>query len=92
MAEHPAPCGMATEAGAVTPPAAYAVVIEAGSRNYSACVPDLPGCIATGQTIKEVTARIRRAITIHLEGMRRDGEPIPAPTTRAIEVAADDAA
>lgn len=89
MAEHSAAGGVA---GPVTPTTAYAVVIEAGPRNYSAYVPDLPGCIATGQTIEEITARIRRAIAIHLDGMRRDGDPIPAPTTRVIEVAVEGAA
>ncbi len=84
MEERPAAGGVA--GAAVTPPAAYAVVIEAGPRNYSAYVPDLPGCIATGATVEEVAARIRRAIAIHLAGMRRDGDPIPPPTTRAIEV------
>lgn len=75
----------------MTPPA-YAVIIETGPCNYSAYVPDLPGCIATGQTVEEVTGRIRRAIAIHLESMRRDGDPIPAPTTRVIEIAVESAA
>ena len=59
----------------------YAVVIEWGEHNYSAYVPDLPGCIATGKTVEEVTQLIREAIALHLEGLREDGGPIPEPTT-----------
>ena len=59
----------------------YAVVIEWGEHNYSAYVPDLPGCIATGKTVEEVTQLIREAIALHLEGLREDGDPIPEPTT-----------
>lgn len=55
----------------------YAIVIEKAENNYSAYVPDLPGCIATGATIDEVEAEIREAIEFHLDGMREDGEPIP---------------
>ena len=55
----------------------YAVVIEKGERNYSAYVPDLPGCVATGETRGEVELEIRSAIEFHLEGMREDGLPIP---------------
>jgi predicted RNase H-like HicB family nuclease len=61
----------------------YAVIIEAGARNYSAYVPDLPGCIATGQTVEEVKRLIREGIALHLEGLREDGLPIPEPTTLA---------
>ena len=60
----------------------YAVVIESGRGNFSAYVPDLPGCIATGQTLDEVLSNIRTAAEFHLEGMRQDGLPIPEPTTR----------
>lgn len=75
MAEHQAAGGMAT----VAPPLEYAIVIEAGPPNYSAYVPDLPGCVATGKTIAEVTRRLRKAISMHLAGMREDGQPIPEP-------------
>jgi predicted RNase H-like HicB family nuclease len=61
----------------------YAVVIEKAGGNYSAYVPDLPGCIATGATVEEVEAEIREAIRFHIEGMREDGSPIPEPTTLA---------
>jgi predicted RNase H-like HicB family nuclease len=59
----------------------YAVVFEKAPNNYSAYVPDLPGCVATGDTREEVERNIREAITLHLEGMREDGEPIPEPQT-----------
>ncbi|HMB57922.1 MAG TPA: type II toxin-antitoxin system HicB family antitoxin [Arenimonas sp.] len=68
----------------------YAVVIEDAGANYSAYVPDLPGCIATGATIEEVEHRIRSAIEMHMAGMREDGEPIPPPSSQVeyIDVAA----
>ena len=59
----------------------YAVIIERAKNNYSACVPDLPGCIATGPMPEEVEREIREAIEFHLEGMRLVGERIPEPTT-----------
>jgi predicted RNase H-like HicB family nuclease len=68
----------------------YAIVIENAGTNYSAYVPDLPGCIATGATVAEAEQHIREAIEIHLEGMRADGTPIPVPSSRVeyVEVAA----
>jgi len=60
----------------------YAIVIERAENNYSAYVPDLPGCIATGQTIEEVEQQIREAIEFHLDGMKADGEPIPPPSSQ----------
>jgi predicted RNase H-like HicB family nuclease len=68
----------------------YAVVIENASTNYSAYVPDLPGCVATGQTIKEVEKEIRSAIKFHLEGLKIDGLPVPKPSSAVeyVEVAA----
>jgi predicted RNase H-like HicB family nuclease len=60
----------------------YAVVIEKAEYNYSAYVPDLAGCVATGATIAETEAQIREAIEFHLEGMREDGIPIPAPSSQ----------
>ncbi|MGA2328414.1 MAG: type II toxin-antitoxin system HicB family antitoxin [Bryobacteraceae bacterium] len=59
----------------------YAIVIERGEHNLSAYVPDLPGCITTGRTVKEIERNIREAIELHLEGLREDGEPIPEPHT-----------
>ena len=66
----------------------YAVVIERANGNYSAYVPDLPGCVATGDTIEETEAEIREAILFHLEGMREDGIAIPQPETAVTYVAA----
>jgi predicted RNase H-like HicB family nuclease len=68
----------------------YAVVIEHAGANYSAYVPDLPGCVATGSTVAEAEEAIREAIQFHLEGMREDGTPIPPPSSRVdyVEVAA----
>lgn len=60
----------------------YMVVIEQGPTSYGAYVPDLPGCVAVGDTVEEVTELIREAIEFHLEGLRDAGEPIPEPTTR----------
>jgi predicted RNase H-like HicB family nuclease len=61
----------------------YAAVIETGERNFSAYVPDLPGCVAAGGAPKKVKAEIREAIEFHLEGMREDGLPIPKPSRLA---------
>ena len=68
----------------------FAVVIEQAGSNYSAYVPDLPGCIATGATIKEVENAIREAIRFHIDGMRQDGLPVPSPSSSVgyVEVAA----
>lgn len=68
----------------------YAIVIEKAEGNFSAYVPDLPGCIATGATIEEVEPQIREAIEFHLEGMREDGTPIPSPLSRVeyVDIAA----
>lgn len=55
----------------------YAIVIEKAEDNYSAYVPDLPGCIATGATREEVESEIREAIIFHVEGLREDGLPVP---------------
>lgn len=60
----------------------YAIVIEKAENNYSAYVPDLPGCIATGTTVAETEAQIREAIEFHLEGLREDGLPIPQPSSK----------
>jgi predicted RNase H-like HicB family nuclease len=61
----------------------FLVIIEPGSRNYSAYVPDLPGCIATGKTLEEVKNNMRQAISMHLEGMMEENEPIPTSTSLA---------
>lgn len=68
----------------------YAVVIEKANSNYSAYVPDLPGCIATGATVEEAEREIRTAIEFHLEGLKREGYEIPIPSSSVeyVEVAA----
>ena len=60
----------------------YAIVIEKGESNYAAYVPDLPGCVATGQTVQETEQLLREAIELHLRGMVEDGLPIPEPLSR----------
>ena len=57
----------------------YAVVIEKGDISYGAYVPDLPGCVAVGETLEEVESLIKEAIEFHLEGMQQKGLPIPEP-------------
>ncbi len=68
----------------------YAIVIEKAAENYSAYVPDLPGCVATGATVAEVQQQIREAIAFHLDGLREDGqpEPVAASVVEYVEVAA----
>jgi predicted RNase H-like HicB family nuclease len=68
----------------------YAVVIEKAGKNFSAYVPDLPGCVATGSTVKETEQLIQEAIELHLAGLREDGLPIPQASSQVgyIEVAA----
>ncbi|HVG35036.1 MAG TPA: type II toxin-antitoxin system HicB family antitoxin [Pyrinomonadaceae bacterium] len=59
----------------------YAVIIEEGKNSFGAYVPDLPGCVAVGQTREEVLKLIEEAIEFHLEGLREDGQPIPEPSS-----------
>lgn len=59
----------------------YAVIIEKGTKSYGAYVPDLPGCVAVGETIEEVKILIQEAIKFHLEGMVEDGKTIPQPAS-----------
>ncbi len=59
----------------------YGVVIEKGLNNYSAYVPDLPGCVSTGSTIDEVEKNIKEAISFHIDGLKEDGLTIPDSTT-----------
>ena len=58
----------------------YAVVTERGPSSFGAYVPDLPGCVAVGETEAETRDLIREAIAFHLEGMREDGDSVPAPS------------
>ena len=61
----------------------YAVVIEKAEGNYSAYVPDLHGCVATGDSVKAVEGEIRDAIRFHIDGLKEDGLPVPKPTSIA---------
>lgn len=61
----------------------YAIVIEKAEGNFSAYVPDLPGCVATGPTVEDVAREIRAAIRFHIEGLEADGLPVPAPSSIA---------
>jgi predicted RNase H-like HicB family nuclease len=68
----------------------YAVVIEKATTNFSAYVPDLPGCVATGASLEETEQLIREAIELHVQGMREDGQPVPPASSKVeyVEVAA----
>ena len=68
----------------------YAIVIEKAAENYSAHVPDLPGCVATGGTFEEAAEQIREAIALHLDGLREDGVPVPPPNSHVeyVDIAA----
>ena len=68
----------------------YAVVIEKGPTSYGAYVPDLPGCVAAGDTCEKVVKLIQEAIEFHIEGLKEDGESIPPPSSSIefIDVAA----
>lgn len=67
----------------------YAVVIEKAGDNYSAYVPDLPGCVSSGRTVAETEQNVRQAIAFHLDGMKEDGLPIPIPTAHCEYVEAE---
>jgi len=59
----------------------YAVIIEGELDDYSAYVPDLPGCVSVGDTLEEIKHEIQEAIQFHIEGLREDGLPVPEPST-----------
>lgn len=67
----------------------YAIIIEKGPTSYGAYVPDLPGCVAVGETREEARQLIAEAIEFHLEGLRDDHQPIPEPASEMdyVEVA-----
>ncbi len=70
----------------------YGIVIERAEGNFSAYVPDLPGCAATGATVEETEDQLREAILFHIEGLREDGQPVPQPTSVCDYVDIDPAA
>ena len=59
----------------------YLVVVEKGPTSYGAYVPDLPGCVAAGETKEEALSLIREAIELHLEDLKGEGQPIPVPSS-----------
>jgi len=61
----------------------YLAVIEKTHDNFSAYVPDIPGCVATGKTMDEVKSNLRKAMEMHIKGLREDGEPIPPAESKA---------
>jgi predicted RNase H-like HicB family nuclease len=61
----------------------YIIAIEKAGGNFSAYVPNLPGCVATGDTIRAVESEIRKAIRFHIDGLKHDGLPVPGPTSIA---------
>ena len=65
----------------------YPVIIEKADGNYSAYSPDLPGCAATGETIKETLSRMKDAIQFHVEGLKKEGLAIPEPSTKVEYIA-----
>ena len=65
---------------------AYAVIIEGGGDSFSAYIPDVPGCVATGESVEDVEARIREALRMHIESLEAHGEPVPAPPTAAVRL------
>ena len=66
----------------------YAVIIEKTDNGYSAYLPDLPGCIAAGDTLEETEDLIQEAVTLHFELLRENGDPIPEPQTTTVLVEA----
>ncbi len=68
----------------------YAVVIEEGPTSFGAYIPDLPGCVAVGDTREEAIQLIQEAIELHIEGLREAGEPVPPPSSSVefVDVAA----
>ena len=67
----------------------YLVVIEQGPTSYGAYVPDLPGCVAAGETREEVAALIHDAIEFHIEGLKAEGQPVPQPHSSSELVSID---
>ena len=61
----------------------YLVIFEKGENSYGAYVPDLPGCVAVGESLGEVKNSIREAVKMHLEKMRQDGDEIPEPSSES---------
>ena len=67
----------------------YLVVIERGPTSFGAYVPDLPGCVAVGESRQEVESLIREVIELHIEGLREEGQPVPEPSSTSQFVSID---
>ena len=67
----------------------YLVVIERGPSSFGAYVPDLPACVAVGETREDVETLIREAIEFHIEGLREEGQPLPEPSSTSRLVSID---
>ena len=67
----------------VQPAMEYLVVVEKGKTSYGAYVPDLPGCVAVGETRREVLKLIREGIELHIQALREAGDPIPPPASKS---------
>jgi len=65
----------------------YTVIYEWAGNNYSAYVPDLPGCVACADTVEETRALIKEAVELYIEELKKEGKPIPEPTTKAGPIA-----
>jgi predicted RNase H-like HicB family nuclease len=59
----------------------YAIVVEKAGSNFAAYIPDLPGCVATGETVEATERRLRKAIEVHVQGLREDGLTVPEPSS-----------
>ncbi len=70
----------------MNPTVKYTIVIEKAPKSYAAYAPDLPGCVAAADTRDEVVELMGEAIEFHVEGLRRDGDPVPPPETTAAQV------
>ncbi|WP_423928747.1 type II toxin-antitoxin system HicB family antitoxin [Candidatus Palauibacter sp.] len=77
MDKYPQTGGPQAEEGTLT----YAVVIERSTNGYSGYVPDLPGCVAAGDSLEETERLLREAVTFHIECLREHGDPVPEPQT-----------
>lgn len=67
----------------------YAVVIEKAESNYSAYAPDVPGSIATGDTVEDTIKMMKEALEFHFRGMKKDGDPIPEPSSQCVYIEAE---
>ena len=65
----------------------YVVIYEWAGANYSAYVPDLPGCVAASDTFEETERLIKEAIELYIEALKEEGRPVPEPTTKAKAIA-----